>query len=73
MQTLSLRRHSLVDEVGERLRLLIAERGLASGARMPTEGQLVRELGVSRNVLREAIRRLSTCRSSAPASPGRRK
>jgi GntR family transcriptional repressor for pyruvate dehydrogenase complex len=60
MQTLSLRRHSLVDEVVERLRLVIAERGLASGDRLPTEGQLVRELGVSRNVLREAIRRLET-------------
>src|SRR5688572_9133935 len=60
MQGLPLRRRSLVDEVVEKLRLLIEERGLSPGDRFPTEGQLVRELGVSRNALREAIRRLET-------------
>jgi DNA-binding FadR family transcriptional regulator len=47
-----------VDEVVEKLRALIEDRGLSPGERFPTEGQLVRELGVSRNTLREAIGRL---------------
>jgi GntR family transcriptional repressor for pyruvate dehydrogenase complex len=56
--SLPLRRRSLVDEVVERLRTLIDQQGLAAGERLPTEAQLVEELGVSRNALREAIRRL---------------
>jgi GntR family transcriptional regulator, transcriptional repressor for pyruvate dehydrogenase complex len=58
--TVSLRRRSLVDEVVERLRVVIETSGLAAGDRLPTEVQLVEELGVSRNALREAIRRLET-------------
>ena len=60
MQSPSVRRRSLVDEVVEKLSVLIEEGGLSAGSRLPTEGQLVQDLGVSRNALREAIRRLET-------------
>ena len=60
MTRLRLRRRSLVDGVVERLRTLIDEGRLAAGERLPTEAQLVEQLGVSRNALREAIRRLET-------------
>lgn len=60
MQGISLRRRSLVDEVVDKLRALIDETGISPGDRIPTEAQLVQQLGVSRNALREAIRRLET-------------
>ena len=60
MQEIPLRRRSLVDEVVEKLRSLIEESGISPGDRIPTEAQLVERLGVSRNALREAIRRLET-------------
>jgi DNA-binding FadR family transcriptional regulator len=50
----------LVETVDERLRRLIRKKGLAAGDRLPTEAQLVEHLGVSRNALREAVRRLET-------------
>jgi DNA-binding FadR family transcriptional regulator len=46
--------------VVERLRRIIEENGLSAGDRLPTEAQLIAELGVSRTVLREAIGRLET-------------
>jgi GntR family transcriptional repressor for pyruvate dehydrogenase complex len=55
-----VRRRSLVDEVVEKLRALIDASGLSPGDRIPTEAQLVERLGVSRNALREGIRRLET-------------
>jgi GntR family transcriptional repressor for pyruvate dehydrogenase complex len=60
MRGLSLRRQSLVDDVVQRLRVLIKKRSLSAGDRFPTEAQLIEQLGVSRTVLREAIRRLET-------------
>jgi DNA-binding FadR family transcriptional regulator len=42
----------------ERIVTLIHERGLGPGAPMPTEPQLMDQLGASRNSLREAIRAL---------------
>ncbi len=60
MPGFSVRRRSRVDEVVERLGVLIEESGLSPADRLPTEAQLVQQLGVSRNVLREAIRRLET-------------
>lgn len=53
-----VKRKSLVDTVVERLRALITEGHLRSGDRLPTEAELIRQLEVSRTVLREAIGRL---------------
>lgn len=55
-----VRRKSLVDTVVERIRALITEGHLGPGDRLPTETELIRQLEVSRTVLREAIGRLET-------------
>src|SRR5262245_49970604 len=57
---LALRRRSLVDEVAEKLRALIEYSGLSAYHRLRTEAQLVQQLGVSRNAVSEALRRLET-------------
>lgn len=51
---------SLVDAVAKQLRETIARQKLSCGDRMPSEPELVRQLGVSRPVLREAIGRLQS-------------
>ncbi|OAI41525.1 hypothetical protein AYO40_00390 [Planctomycetaceae bacterium SCGC AG-212-D15] len=53
-------RQSLADVVVEHLRLLIENENLKAGDRLPGELQLVRQLRVSRPVLREALGRLET-------------
>src|SRR5262245_4541730 len=53
-----VKRKSLVDNVVERIRSVIVEGELAPGDRLPTEAELVKQLQVSRTVLREAIGRL---------------
>lgn len=53
-----IKRKSLVDTVVERMRGLISEGQLAPGDRLPTESELIKQLEVSRTVLREAIGRL---------------
>jgi GntR family transcriptional repressor for pyruvate dehydrogenase complex len=58
VEVLSARRSSLVGEVVERLRKVIDQKGMAGGERLPTEAQLIAQLGVSRTVLREAVGRL---------------
>jgi GntR family transcriptional repressor for pyruvate dehydrogenase complex len=55
-----VRRKSLVDTVVERIRSVIGEGQFGPGDRLPTEAELVKELQVSRTVLREAIGRLET-------------
>jgi GntR family transcriptional repressor for pyruvate dehydrogenase complex len=55
-----VRRKSLVDTVVERIRALITEGQLGPGDRLPTESELIKQLEVSRTVLREAIGRLET-------------
>jgi GntR family transcriptional repressor for pyruvate dehydrogenase complex len=55
-----IRRKSLVDTVVERIRALITGGQLAPGDRLPTESELIKQLEVSRTVLREAIGRLET-------------
>ncbi|MFC4907946.1 FadR/GntR family transcriptional regulator [Actinomadura gamaensis] len=51
-------RSSRTEEVQQRVKQLILERGLAVGDPMPTEFELVEELDVSRNSLREALKAL---------------
>ena len=51
-------RSSRTEEVQQRIKQLILERGLAVGDPMPTEFDLVEELDVSRNSLREALKTL---------------
>ncbi|MGI5200708.1 FadR/GntR family transcriptional regulator [Spirillospora sp. CA-108201] len=51
-------RSSRTEEVQQRIKQLILERGLAVGDPMPTEFDLVEELDVSRNSLREALKAL---------------
>jgi GntR family transcriptional regulator, transcriptional repressor for pyruvate dehydrogenase complex len=46
---------SLTEDLVQRLRGQILGGGLAPGARLPTEQQLVQSLGVSRTVVREAV------------------
>lgn len=53
-----IKRKSLVDTVVERLRSVIGDGQLRPGDRLPTEAVLVKQLEVSRTVLREAIGRL---------------
>jgi GntR family transcriptional repressor for pyruvate dehydrogenase complex len=55
-----VRRKSLVDTVVERIRALITEGHFGPGDRLPTETELMKQLEVSRTVLREAIGRLET-------------
>lgn len=49
---------SLVDQVVQKLRQWIDSGGVKRGQRLPSEPELVTQLGVSRTVLREAIIRL---------------
>jgi len=51
-------RPQLGDEISERIIDLIIERGLEPGSPMPTELDLMADLGVSRNSIREAVRAL---------------
>ncbi len=53
-------RQSLVDLVVERIHDLIDREQLQAGDRLPGEMELIRQLGVSRPVLREAIGRLES-------------
>src|ERR1700730_13024958 len=55
-----IKRKSLVDTVVERMRGLISEGHHGPGDRLPTESELIKQLEVSRTVLREAIGRLET-------------
>lgn len=45
-------------QLRDRIRALIAERGLAAGERVPSEAELVERFGVSRPSLREALKLL---------------
>jgi GntR family transcriptional repressor for pyruvate dehydrogenase complex len=53
-----VKRTSLVDTVVERLRAVIRDGHLGPGDRLPTEADLIKQLEVSRTVLREAVGRL---------------
>ena len=51
---------SRVDEVAAQIRNYVEAGGLAPGARLPSETELSDQLCISRNVLREAIKRLES-------------
>ncbi|GLW20472.1 GntR family transcriptional regulator [Microbispora amethystogenes] len=53
---------SLTEQAIERIRQLIKDGTLPPGARLPPEQDLAAELGLSRNLLREAVRSLVTTR-----------
>lgn len=55
-----VQKQSLVDTVVERIRTTITEGHLKPGDRLPTEAELIKQLQVSRTVLREAVTRLET-------------
>lgn len=52
-------RRSLVDQAVDRLKTRIMDGSWPIGSRIPTEPELVAELGISRNTVREAIRVLT--------------
>ena len=47
------------DRVADQLEALILDNTLRSGERLPTENELARQYGVSRTVIREAVRSLA--------------
>ncbi|WP_248963877.1 FadR/GntR family transcriptional regulator [Sphaerisporangium perillae] len=53
---------SLTEQAIEHIRQLIKDEALPPGARLPSEQDLAAELGLSRNLLREAVRSLITTR-----------
>jgi DNA-binding FadR family transcriptional regulator len=53
-----VKRQSLVDTVSERIQAVIKDGHYGPGDRLPTEAELVKQLQVSRTVLREAVGRL---------------
>lgn len=53
-----VRRVNLTSQVMERVKAYIAENDLKPGSRLPTEKELTTTLGVSRNILREALKSL---------------
>src|SRR5438477_9960243 len=52
----------VTDEAIERIRELIASGEWGAGTRLPREADLAKQLGLSRNSLREAVRALSLAR-----------
>jgi GntR family transcriptional regulator, transcriptional repressor for pyruvate dehydrogenase complex len=54
----SIQQPSIVESVHRQIRKLILGRKLPPGSRLPTESVLMKELGVSRPALREAVRML---------------
>jgi GntR family transcriptional regulator, transcriptional repressor for pyruvate dehydrogenase complex len=60
MKLKSVQRTPLVEVVVEKLRESIQRGRFGRGQRLPSEPELVQQLGVSRTVLREAINRLQT-------------
>lgn len=56
---LVIERRSLVEQAADTLRARIAAGDWPLGGRIPPEAELVRQLGISRNTLREAVRCLA--------------
>lgn len=58
MADLPLRRETLAAQLAERLTAFIMARGLRSGDALPSEAKLAAQFGVSRPIMREALRTL---------------
>ena len=54
----SLARAGLVDQVVDAILVMIAEQGLSPGDHLPSQADLISQLGIGRTSLREAIQRL---------------
>src|SRR4051794_35724970 len=59
MESTSVRKHQLADQVMRHLRGQIASGKFAVGDRLPSEPQLMKQLGVGRTSIREAVRVLA--------------
>lgn len=59
MPLATTRRTGLVDQVIEQLRTAVTQGEWPIGERIPTEAELVEQLGVGRNTVREAVRALA--------------
>jgi DNA-binding FadR family transcriptional regulator len=66
---LNLQRDQLSSQVADQLQELIVARSLASGEKLPAERELAETLGVSRSVVREALRTLAA-RGLVKVKPG---
>jgi len=64
-----IRRHRLHEQVAEQIQRLIIEEALRPGDKLPSERDLAERLGVSRTVIREAIRVLNV-RGLVKVKPG---
>lgn len=53
-----IKRETIAEQIAERLKEYILERGLKPGDRLPTETELMKIFGVSRSSVREAIKAL---------------
>lgn len=65
-----IRHFSLPDETVKQLEGLISKQKLAPGERLPSERELIKELGVSRTVLRESMKILAV-KGLVSIQPGR--
>lgn len=66
---LNLQREQLSSQVADQLQELVVARSLSAGEKLPAERELAEMLGVSRSVVREAIRTLSA-RGLVQVKPG---
>ena len=67
----SLARAGLVDQAVDAILVIIAEQGLRPGDHLPSQADLIRQLGIGRTSLREAIQRLVAL-GAIVVTPGKR-
>ena len=67
----SLARAGLVDQAVDAILIIIAEQELRPGDRLPSQADLIRQLGIGRTSLREAIQRLVAL-GAITVTPGKR-
>ena len=67
----SLARAGLVDQAVDAILVIIAEQGLKPGDNLPSQADLIRQLGIGRTSLREAIQRLVAL-GAISVTPGKR-